>query len=113
MDLYAKEGSYQEFRKAGVHRIKVDIPAMTEQLKLVGRYSDVETNREIITEVIAYGAYAPKDQHIFVHSSNKDINIGQYVVFHVKTNFPLDHFDWIIISKNLILNSGREQGSES
>ena len=112
MDLYAKEGSYQEFRKTGVHRIKVDIPPMTEQLKLVGRYSDLKTNREIITEVIAYGAYAPKDQHIFVHSSNKDINIGQYVVFHVKTNFPVDHFDWIIISKNLILNSGREQGSD-
>jgi len=112
MNLFAKEKSYKEYRETGVHRLKIDIPPKTEQIKLVGYYSDVETNREIIAESIAYGAYAPKDQHIFVHSSNKDINIGQYVVFHVKSNFPIENFDWVIVSKNLILNSGRELGSD-
>ena len=75
-------------------------------------YSDAETNQRIIKDTIAYAAYAPKDQHIFIHSSNKNINIGEYVVFHTKSNFPLDYFDWIIVSKNLILNSGRELGSD-
>ena len=75
-------------------------------------YSDSETNQRIITDTIAYAAYAPKDQHIFIHSSNKNINIGEYVVFHTKSNFPLEYFDWIIVSKNLILNSGRELGSD-
>ena len=62
----------------------------------------------MVTETIAWAAYAPRDQHIFVHSSTKEINIGQYVVFHVKASFPLDHFDWIILAKNIILLSGRE-----
>ena len=75
---------------------------------MVGYYSNTQQNREIVTETIAWAAYAPKDHHIFVHSSTKDINIGQYAVFHVKANFPLEHFDWIIVAKNLILNSGRE-----
>ena len=79
-----------------------------EQLKLVGYYSNLQQNRDIVTETIAYGAYAPKDHHLFVHSSTKNIDIGQYIIFHVKSNFPLEHFDWIIVAKNLILNSGRE-----
>ena len=31
----------------------------------------------------------------------------------MKTNFPLDYYDWMIISKNLIINSGREYGGET
>ena len=47
-----------------------------------------------------------------MRSSNRRIAVGQYAVFHVKSNFPLPYFDWIIVSKNLILNSGREYGSD-
>ena len=112
MDLFAKEMSFKEYRKTGVHRIKIDVPEQTESIKLVGYYSDPETNQRIIVDTTAYAAYAPKDQHIFVHSSTRDINIGQYVIFHTKTNFPIEYFDWIIVSKNLILNSGRELGSD-
>ena len=89
-----------------------DVPEDVEQLKMVAYFNMVELNRQIITETIAWAAYAPKDHHIFVHSSTKTINIGQYVVFHVKTNFPLEHFDWVIVAKNLILNSGREIASD-
>ena len=28
---------------------------------------------------------------------------GEYVVFHVRSNFPLKYFDWILMSKDLIL----------
>lgn len=112
MDLFAKEMSFKEYRKTGVHRIKIHVPEKTESIKLVGYYSDPETNQRIIVDTTAYAAYAPKDQHIFVHSSTRDINIGQYVIFHTKTNFPIEYFDWIIVSKNLILNSGRELGSD-
>ena len=112
MDLFAKEMSFKEYRETGVHRIKFDVPKETETLKLVGYYSDTETNQRIITDTTAYAAYAPKDQHIFVHSSTRNVNIGEYVVFHTKSNFPLEYFDWIIVSKNLILNSGRELGSD-
>ncbi len=35
MDLYAKEKSYEEYRTTGVHRILLDIPDKTEELKMV------------------------------------------------------------------------------
>ena len=75
---------------------------------MIGYFSGTDQNREMVTETVAWAAYAPKDQFIFVHSNTKEINIGQYIVFHVRANFPIEHFDWIIVAKNLILNSGRE-----
>ena len=64
------------------------------------------------TETTAYAAYSPLDRHIHVRSSNREISVGKYVVFHVKSNFALTYFDWIIVSKNLILKSGREYASD-
>ena len=45
-------------------------------------------------------------------SSNKKISVGEYCVFHVKSSFALEYFDWIIMSKNIILKTGREYGSD-
>ena len=61
-------------------------------------------------ETTAYAAYAPLDRHIHVTSSNKKISVGEYCIFHVKTNkdFALAYFDWMIVSKNIILKAGRE-----
>ncbi len=106
MDLYAKEKSYEEYRATGVHRILLDIPDRTEELKLVAYYRDTEQGAAY-AETTAYASYAPLDRHIHVRSSNKKISVGEYVVFHVKSNFALNYFDWVIVSKNLILNSGK------
>ena len=111
-ELYAKEKTYEEYRKTGVHRFHFDVPELTEELYLSAYYSDSKNSRDTYTETTAYGAYGPKDRHIHVRSSTRTIGVGQYIVFHVKSNFPLPYFDWIIVSKNLIINSGREYGSD-
>ena len=38
LDLYGKEKSYEEYRQTGVHRFQLDIPELTEELKLVAYY---------------------------------------------------------------------------
>ncbi len=111
MEMYAREKSYEEYRTTGVHRIQFDIPEKTEEIKLVAYYRDTDQG-SAYTETTAYAAYAPLDRHIHVRSSNKKISVGEYVVFHVKSNFALTYFDWMIVSKNLILKSGREYASD-
>ena len=111
-DLYAKEKSYEEYRKTGVHRFTFDVPEKTEEIYMTAYYSDSKTSTRAQAETTAYGSYGPQDRHIYIRTNNRYIQVGEYVVFNVKTNFPLQHFDWIIISKNLIINSGREYGGD-
>ena len=111
MEQYAKEESYKEYRETGVHRFQLDIPEDTIELKLTAYYTDTSDGKAY-TETTAYAAYAPLDRHIHVRSSNKKISVGQYVIFHVKSNFALSSFDWIILSKNIILKTGREYASD-
>ena len=53
-----------------------------------------------------------QDHYIHIRSSTSRIQVGHYVIFHVKTNFPFKHFDWIIMSKDIVLHSGREYGDD-
>ncbi len=62
----------------------------------VAYYRDTEQG-SAYAETTAYAAYAPLDRHIHVRSSNRKISVGEYVVFHVKSNFALLYFDWIIV----------------
>ena len=110
LELHAQDETYKEYREKGVHRFKIDVPENTRQLTLNAYYSDFDSGNAF-AETIAYGAYSPKDRYIHVRSSNRDIRVGEYAVFHVKSNFALsnpDWFDWIILSKNIILKTGRE-----
>ena len=59
-------------------------------------YRDTEQG-SAYAETTAYAAYAPLDRHIHVRSSNRKISVGEYVVFHVKSNFALLYFDWVIV----------------
>ena len=110
--IYAKEKQFEEYREKGVHRFRFEVPELTEELYLTAYYSDNKNPQNTYTEATAYASYGPRDRHIQVRSSTRNIAVGEYVVFHVKSNFPLPYFDWLIVSKNLILNSGREYGSD-
>ena len=81
-------------------------------VELTAYFRDDESKSYADTKTKAYASYGPRDQHIHVRTSNKKISVGEYAVFHVKSNFPLPYFDWIVVSKNIILNAGREYASE-
>ena len=104
----ARSARWTEFQQTGVHRLAATAPAQATQIRLLATYTDPLTTKEILAETTAWAAYAPRQQFLHVQCSTRHLNIGQYAVFHVKTNFPLEHFDWMILSKSLVVASGRE-----
>ena len=118
-----RENELKEFRSTGTHLFHFDIPENTRQVKLRAIFSNDDMGKARTT-AMAYAAFSPKvkssssansqlDQQFFIHvrSSTKSVKIGNYVVFHVKCNFPFPSFDWFIVSKDIIWNSGRELGN--
>ena len=82
---FARDRSYDEFRKTGVHRFQLHIPDYTKEIKLKAYYQGIsEAQGRADVETTAFAAYAPLNRHIHVSSSNREINVGEYVVFHAK-----------------------------
>ena len=112
-NAHVKEISFEDFRKRGIFQFKIDVPEYATVLNLSAKYTNVEEDRELFTNAYAYAAFEPKNRYISVHTGSQNVAIGHFVVFHVRSNFPITYFDWILISKNIILNTGRIKFLES
>ena len=110
-DIFAQisqEHLTKDFRENGMVHFKVTAPESSEMLKITALI-ETEEFGQVQSSMLAYKAASENDQFIHVRSSTKDIAVGRYVVFHAKTNFPFEHFDWMILSKNIIIHSGRQK----
>ena len=115
-----KEKLVREYQSTGIYAFRFNIPKDTKQLQIFAHFSS-QSLGSAKTSTTAYTAYSPKSKtclsssgsqyYVQVYCSTKEVRIGNYVVFHVKTNFPFSSFDWIIVSKDIIWNSGREIGN--
>ncbi|MFO0000166.1 MAG: hypothetical protein ACK559_03475, partial [bacterium] len=106
-EIFAKEKSFEEFRSKGIYQYTIDIPENCAELNMKAMYKNIEETTEILSETTAYAALEIYERYISVRAGSLNISVGNYITFHVKCNYELPFFDWIIISKNIILNSGR------
>ena len=70
-----------------------------------------DANGELIRaqELRAYSAYSPSERLLQISTSTKRPKVGEYIIFHVRTNYYIKLFSYVIISKGMILISGREE----
>lgn len=52
--------------------------------------------------------YSPRNHHIRVSTTTTDAKIGEYIIFHVQSNFYMETFNYVVMSKGIILTSGIE-----
>lgn len=60
------------------------------------------------TELLLLAHESPNTRHIKISTSTEKPKVGQYMVFHVQTNFHIDAFNYIIMSKGIILLTGED-----
>ncbi len=107
-DVYSREKSFEEFRKEGIFRFTLDVPERATVLNLSAVYTSNDEDPRISTSVNAYAVYETKERYMSVKVGNaQDLVIGQYAVFHIRSNFLMAYFDWVLVSKNIVQNTGR------
>ena len=115
-----KDHLLRQWRSTGVFEFNFDVPENAEKIQIYAMFSH-ENIGSAETSATAYATYSPRSKpcsdmngpqyFLQVHTSTKEVRIGEHVVLHVKTNFPFASFDWLIFSKDIILNNGREIGN--
>ncbi|XP_035214873.1 CD109 antigen-like isoform X2 [Stegodyphus dumicola] len=98
------------FNGEGVIEILLDTPQNAEKLIIQAYYeddNDRETNAK--TELTVLAQYGHKDRLLQISTSTKKAQAGEYAVFHVRTNFYLKSFDYLVVAKGIIVQSGTEK----
>lgn len=104
----------------GVWELKIDLKS---QLGLEGKNKDFELANirslriqatylsqgdRAITELLLLSHYSPMHHHIKVSTSTSHARVGEYAIFHVQSNYFMETFNYIVMSKGIILLSGDE-----
>ncbi|ODM98885.1 hypothetical protein Ocin01_07797 [Orchesella cincta] len=85
--------------------LKQELGAGPERSRQITNLLNDET---ATAEVMAVAHFSPKNRHIRVSSSTDAPKVGEYIIFHVRGNFYMDRFSYLIMSKGVILLSGSE-----
>ncbi|XP_046661974.1 CD109 antigen isoform X3 [Homalodisca vitripennis] len=106
----------------GVWELKVDLRSqlgLEENKRAIDMLKDIESMRITAsfkdptgdrsqTELLLLSHYSPNSHHIKVHTSTKNAKVGEYVILHVQSNFFMETFNYIVMSKGIILLAGQE-----
>lgn len=77
-------------------------------LRLTANFVDPRGERAT-SELLLLAHYSPQNHNIKVYTSTTDAKVGEYIVLHVQSNFYVDQFHYIVMSKGIVLTTGQEQ----
>ncbi|KAM3959264.1 macroglobulin complement-related [Aphomia sociella] len=56
--------------------------------------------------------HSPGHRHIRISTTTTDARVGEYVIFHVQSNFYMETFNYVVMSKGIILTTAQENMQE-
>lgn len=76
-------------------------------LRLYANYIDPHGDRAQ-AECLFLSHFSPQSNHIKVTTSTTHGKVGEYIIFHVESNFFMETFQYMVMSKGIILMTGVE-----
>lgn len=92
---YADILSVERYWEEGILYFKFDVPPKVSELTLRAFYEDADGGN-VQAKMKAIQHYSPNKKYMSVRSSSADAEVGEFAVFHVKTNFILQTFQYVV-----------------
>lgn len=64
-------------------------------------------------ELLMIAHNSPNNHHMKVSTSTHNPQVGKYLIIHVRTNFYIESFNYMVISKGIVLITGEERITSS
>ncbi|CAH0551728.1 unnamed protein product [Brassicogethes aeneus] len=75
-------------------------------LKIQATFRDGFSGQQATSELLLSAHYSNNDQHIKVITSTLTPRVGEYMIFHIRSNYFIEKFNYLIIAKGIILLTG-------
>lgn len=82
-----------------------------QQAHLTANFID-RRGEHVQADLLLVTHFSPQNHQIKIQTSTHDAKVGEYIVLHVQTNFFAESFNYVLMSKGIILLSGQEEMTE-
>ncbi|GFS99779.1 CD109 antigen [Nephila pilipes] len=106
----------------GIWEVAVDLQAEIRSkddlrnirvMTLEAYYFDELTSEQAKAFLKVYSAFSETNRHLQVTTSTRTPRVGEYIIFHVRANYYVESFSYVVVSKGIILLAGQETMSSS
>ncbi|XP_035209732.1 CD109 antigen-like, partial [Stegodyphus dumicola] len=106
----------------GIWEIDIDLQAEfpsketlrdIKMLTLETYYRDEVTSESARAQLRIYAAYSSTNRFLQVTTSTRTPKVGEYIIFHVRANYYVESFSYVLVSKGIILLAGQETMTSS
>nr|XP_045614119.1 alpha-1-macroglobulin-like [Procambarus clarkii] len=86
----------------------VEVAMEIESLRLDAELKDAVGSRSYAS-LITVAHHSPKGRHLQVTTSTRSPKVGEYVILHVRSNFYLEKFRYVLLSKGMVIEAGQQR----
>nr|CAD7430447.1 unnamed protein product [Timema monikensis] len=79
-----------------------------QSMKISASFLDARGER-VGADLLLLSHFSPMNHHIKVSTSTRDAKVGEYIIFHVQSNFYLEYFYFVIMSKGIVLLADQQE----
>lgn len=93
--------------------MKIEGPSALKQLNEISairvnaRFND-RYGADASADLLFVAHYSPRNKHIKVETSTTKAKVGEFIIFHIRANYYIEKFNYLIISKGIVLLTGDE-----
>lgn len=95
----------------GEDRVGREFLQDVQQMRIQANFVD-ERGERANSDLLLLSHHSPQNRHIKVTTSTQQAKVGEYIVLHVQTNFFVESFHYILMSKGIVLLTGQENMQE-
>lgn len=103
--------------RPGTWRVAIDVKSFVSSKQILSEMDHIRIDAVFYEKFIsratasarAYPSQSSTLRSIQITTSTTEAKVGDYAIFHASSNYKLDLISYVIISKGLILTSGRER----
>ncbi|XP_045132663.1 CD109 antigen-like [Portunus trituberculatus] len=91
----------------GVGQVTFDIPDTALNFKVDASLvtgSGLTASSTMVGQI----QHSPRNRHLQIETSTPDAAPGQFITLHVRNNFYMEYFNFVVISEGVLVYSGRE-----
>ncbi|XP_075233181.1 CD109 antigen-like isoform X2 [Lycorma delicatula] len=112
LELFFTSFQNENYLRDGVLPVKFDTRNDTIRVVISAIFT-ASDGTDIESSMEAERHHTDSNKYIGVFTSTSDAVVGEYAIFHVKSNFIMDSFQYLVVSKDQILYTGDRKIKES
>ncbi|XP_068239791.1 CD109 antigen-like [Palaemon carinicauda] len=106
-EYFVHHNAFDRYRRHGILEFNIDVPEDAVSLLLSATYDDPKGSSSEVVKGVP--VHSPSGRYLHLTSSTGHARVGEFAVFHVRANFHMDKFQYLVGDSAYLIYTATEE----